>query len=414
MDELIDADCVAVDVETIKRDTELWSVQVSTSPGTGWFIPTRGQFNRMDFSNIKPTIIVHHYLNDIKWLGIDDNNFFDSMVAAYLLGLPQGLKTLAHSLCGIKMVDYSEIVRPGQQKLSLQYLTEAGSREWPDPPEVEETKWNNKQGGIVTRIKHPWHIQRKIDKMFKDTEKGDDVDLWGRWNSIPDIERDCVEKVLGAMPESSLADIPFDDAVAYSVRDSDATLRVKLKMEQLIHDAGLDFVLHMDTAILPMVREMMATGMAVDIDHFRNLSVEYDARMRANAVELASVVGHPFNPSSSKQVAGVVYSELGFKPTKMTATGLISTDDAELKKTGHPVAKGIIEYRRLSKMKGTYSDALAEWAIPDNVGVPRVHTTLKTTRVATGRLASADPNLQNIPTRNKESKLIKSGFVAMP
>jgi DNA polymerase-1 len=124
------------------------------------------------------------------------------------------------------------------------------------------------------------------------------------------------------------------------------------------------------------------------------------------------VVGHPFNPSSSPQVAQVIYTELGFKPSKMTATGLVSTDDAELKKTGHLVAKGVIEYRRLNKMKGTYADALVEWAVPDDEGVSRVHTTLKTTRVETGRLASADPNLQNIPTRNKESKLIKSGFIA--
>ena len=101
-----------------------------------------------------------------------------------------------------------------------------------------------------------------------------------------------------------------------------------------------------------------------------------------------------------------------FNPTRKTPTGKISTDDAELKKTGHLVAKDIIRYRGIQKLKSTYADALLEWARPDERGVPRVHTTLKTTRVATGRLASADPNLQNIPTRNKESKQIKSGFIA--
>jgi DNA polymerase-1 len=226
----------------------------------------------------------------------------------------------------------------------------------------------------------------------------------------------CVEKALGIMPESSLADISFEQAVHYSVLDADATLRVKLKLEKLLQEAGLDFVFWMDTNILPMVYSMMQTGMAVDLDHFRNLSTEYDARMRAKSTELSNVVGHPFNPSSSPQVAQVIYTELGFKPTRMTPSGEVSTDDQELKKikdaTGQPIAKGIIEYRRLSKMKGTYADALVEWAIPDDEGIPRVHTTLKTTRVETGRLASADPNLQNIPTRNKEAKLIKSGFVA--
>ena len=412
MDDLQGAECAAVDVETVKRGTELWSVQVSTRPGTGWFLPALGQFNRIDYTGVKPTIVVHYYLNDINWLGIPDNNFLDTMTMAYLLGLPQGLKELASRLCGMRMVSYSEMVRPGQQALSLQYLTEASTREWPDPPELEETKWDNRHGRIVTRVKHPWPISRKIAKMFKDTVDGEDVDLWNRWQNIPSVERECVEKVLGVMPESSLADIPFEDAVQYATKDADATLRVKTKMEQLIHEAGLDFVLWMDTGILPMVRAMMSTGMAVDINHFRNLSVDYDARMRGKATELSSMIGHPFNPASSKQVADVVYNELDFKPTKTTATGLISTDDQELKKTGHPIAKGIIEYRRLSKMKGTYADALAEWAVPDSSGVPRVHTDLKTTRVATGRLASADPNLQNIPTRNKEAKLIKSGFVA--
>jgi len=403
---------VAVDTESVKQDSELWSVQASVAPGRGFFIPAKVYRSGVSSTASWGHIIVHYYLHDIKWLDIPGNDFTDTMVSAYLLGLPQGLKTLAQNLCGVKMVDYSEVVRPGQHRIALDYLTEASKREWPDPPELEETKWNNKQGRIVTRVKHPWHISRKIAKMFKDMEKGEDIDLWDKWRKIPDTERECVEKVLDTMPESSLVDIPFEDAVRYATRDADTTLRVKLKMEQLIHEAGLDFVLWMDTNILPMVREMMDTGMAVDLDHFRNLSVDYDARMRAKASEVASVVGHPFNPSSSKQVAEVVYNELGFKPTRTTATGLISTDDQELKKTGHPVAKGVIEYRRLSKMKGTYSDALLEWARPSKAGIPRVHTTLKTTRVETGRLASADPNLQNIPTRSKEGKAIKSGFVA--
>ena len=412
-DMLYGSDCVAVDVETIKRDTQMWSVQLSGVPGTGWFTKIADDYKeRFSLRDVPGKIIVHYYLNDIEWLDIPGNNFADTMIFAYLLGLPQGLKELASRLCGMKMASYREVTRPGQQEISLQYLTEAGEREWPNPPELEVTKWDNKEGRIVTRIAKPWHISRKITKMLTDMKVNSDVYLYGRWHKVPDVERACVEKGLGVMPESSLADIPFDDAVRYAVKDADATLRVKLKMEQLIHEAGLDFVLWTDTNILPMVHEMMQTGMVVDLGHLRNLSTEYDARMRAKAVELASVVGHPFNPSSPKQVAEVVYTELGFKPTRTTPTGLVSTDDQELKKTGHPITKGIIEYRRLNKMKGTYADALTEWAVPDSAGIPRVHTTLKTTRVGTGRLASADPNLQNIPTRSKESKLIKSGFIA--
>jgi hypothetical protein len=224
---------VAVDVETIKQDTELWSVQTSIAPGTGVFIPMKlGYSGRLDTRPWGAQVIVHFYLNDVNWLDIPEDNFVDTLVMAYLLGLPQGLKTLALTLCGIKMISYREMVRPGQQILSQQYLTEASTREWPDPPLLEETKWDNKIGKVITRTKKPWHISRKVTKMFKDIEKGGDVDLWARWQSIPDAERECVEKVLGAMPESSLANISFEDAVQYATRDADATLRVKLKMEQ--------------------------------------------------------------------------------------------------------------------------------------------------------------------------------------
>ncbi len=413
LSEVRDSEQFAVDVETIEGDTRLWSVQISTQPGTGWFIPvSNGCGGKMNLGGSLSRTIVHYYLHDVQWLGIPDDNFVDTMCQAYLLGLPQGLKELASRLCSINMVSYSEVVRPGQRKLSVEYLTEVARREWGNPPAIEETRWDNKLGRIATRIRKPWHILRKVAKILKDMADSPAVDPYRRWLDIPELERVEVEKSLGAMPESSLADIPLEDAVQYATRDADATLRVKLKMDRLIREAGLDFVLLMDTAILPMVNEMMQTGMAVDLDHLRNLSSDYDVRMRAKAVELGAIVGHSFNPSSPKQVADVIYSELGFAPTRKTATGLVSTDDQELKKTGHPVAIGVIEYRRLSKMKGTYADALVDWAIPDSEGVARVHTTLKTTRVATGRLASADPNLQNIPTRNKESKLIKSGFVA--
>lgn len=378
-----------VDTETVKGNTELWSVQYSANPGTAWFIPIQPGFKgRIDLTEYDATAILHNYLFDVNWLKIADDRFLDSMTMAYLLGLPQGLKELASRICGINMVSYREMVRPGQRKISIDYLTEALTREWPDPPDIEETKWDNKVGKIVTRIKKPWHISRKIKRILADSVDNLDVDPYDRWlKNIDDAERTGVEVVLGRMPESSLADIKVEDAIQYAAKDADATLRVKQKMDKLITQMGLDFVLHMDTGILPMVNEMMRNGMAVDINHFRALSVEYDARMRAKSTELASLVGRPFNPNSRPQVASVVYGDLGFKPTGFTPTKEISTDDQELKKTGHPVAKGIIEYRRLSKIKGTYADNLAEMSVPDESGIYRIHTTLKTTRVETGRLS---------------------------
>jgi len=390
-----------------------WSYQVSAYPGTGWFVLIRdGCEERVDFTGWSAMAIVHYYLHDIRYVILRDHGFVDNMVLAYLVGEVQGLKELGQRLLGVDMKSYREVVRPGQQEMSRHYLTEALKREWPDPPLIEETKWDNKKGEIVTRQKKPWHIHRKISKMLLDEAEDSSVDFWNRWKNIPTEERAVVESVLGAMLESSLADIPRDQAIEYAVRDSDITLRVYHKLMKIIDKLGINFVQYIDLGILPMVNAMMANGMAVDLDHYRRLSEDYDHRMRLKAAELAAMVGHSFNPASSQQVATVVYEELGFKPTKFTTTGLISTDDAELKKTGHPVAEDVIRYRGIQKLKSTYADALSVWAVPDSLRVPRVHTTLKTTRVETGRLSSSDPNLQNIPTRNKEAKAIKNGFVA--
>ncbi len=407
----------AVDTEICRG--KLWSVQISCREGEAYFIPIKDDHQgRVDLSHLKATAIVHNFLFDIQYLKLSETDFADTMTLAYLVGAAQGLKELASRLCGIHMIDYREMVKPGQQKLSLEYLLKSAGMEWPDPPAIEETKWDNKRGCLITKNKKPWHISRKISNILSGYGKDGTTDLWDRWRNIPEEERAVVEDVLGAMPESSLADIDFMEAVQYSCRDSDSTLRVYHKLQKMITELDLDFVLDMDLNILPMVNSMMQNGMAVDLDHLRKLSEDYDVRMRVMSEELAGVVGHPFNPNSSDQVATVIYGELvdsryrPFKPTKTTPTGKVSTDDAELKKTGHPVAKSIIRYRGIQKLKSTYADSLIEWARPDEYGIPRVHTTIKTTRVETGRLASADPNLQNIPTRNKESKQIKNGFVA--
>jgi len=420
----------AVDTEQCRG--ELWCVQISAKPGMAWFIPIKsGYQGRVDLTNLPGTAILHNYLYDIQYVDVREDDFMDTMTMAYLTGQPQGLKELANRLCGIPMQTYTEMVRPGQQKLSLDYVLKASGMEWPDPPAIEETKWDNKKGCLTTKTKKPWHISRKITKILQDAGYAVDgritldgvlydfdVDIWNRWRSIPEAERAVVEDVLGAMPESNLADIPREQAIDYACRDADATLRVYHKLKEMITDADLDFIQYLDLSVLPQVYEMMQNGMPVDIPYLKELSGYYFQNMEIAAGLASAKVGHPFNPSSSKQVAEVVYGELPFKPTKKTATGLISTDDQELKKVKHPVIADILEYRRNLKNKSTFADALVENAVPHQQGkdvVYRVHTTLKTTRTETGRLSSADPvNLQTMPTRSEDGKKIRKGFRASP
>lgn len=417
--EIMESSEFAVDTELWKQNTELWSAQFSTQPDSGWFVPVKSGFKgRLDLTQYPATAIVHNYLFDVNWLDIADDRFQDNMILAYLLGLPQGLKELASRLCGIRMINYSEVVRPGQRKLSLHYLSEVNKREWPDPPPIEETKWDNKQGKIVTKFRKPWHISRKVDKILADLEVNSDVDPYDRWRQIPMEERADVEKKLGVMPESSLADIRFSEAVEYATRDASSTLRVYRKLRGLITEAGLDFILYLDQSVLPEVHEMMMTGMAVDIPYLKELSQYYSDGMAEAAEQASAKMGHPFNPSSRKQVAEVVYSELGRKPSKTTATGLICTDDRELKKVNHPVIADILTYRRLNKNKGTFADSLVRNAVchqENGQSVYRVHTTLKVTRTDTGRLSSSEPiNLQTMPTRTDEGKKIRKGFKFSP
>jgi DNA polymerase I-like protein with 3'-5' exonuclease and polymerase domains len=424
-DEVRDVGEFAIDTETVNRNTELWSAQVSCVPGTAWFVPMAPKYTgKLDLKSWSSTAIVHYYLSDIKWLDILDGKFIDTMVMAYLLGLPQGLKELAHRLCGVEMTTYQEMVRPYQLELTMEYLSKVMSQQWPKPEPVEETNWDNDAGKIITSLRKPQPMNQKVKRILTDYAKDSSkVDPYERWKSISQPERNIVEEVLGLMPESDLSRIPFDDAVAYSSRDAQVTLRVKHKMAKLITECGLDFILNnVDLAILPMINEMMQNGMPLDLPHLKSLSADYAIRMATVAERAAGKVGHPFNPNSAKQVETLVYDELGFEYNgHLTQTKKRSTDDRELKKIQHPVITDILEYRRLLKNKTSFADSMVENAKPHQMsvfvdGIEKqteiwcIHTTLKTTRVDTGRISSSDPiNLQAIPVRNKEAKKIRNG-----
>ncbi len=199
--------------------------------------------------------------------------------------------------------------------------------------------------------------------------------------------------------------------IAHNCRDSDSTLRVYHALLPRIHEYGLEFILNVDLSVLPVVQEMMDTGMALDTNYLKGLSTEYAGRMVTAADDLAKKAGHAFNPGSSPQVAAVVDKELGFTPTKFTDRQQVSTDDRELKKIDHPIVKGILGYRRIAKNKDAFADALVERAVLHEDHY-RIHTTLKTTRTETGRLSSSGPNLQAIPTHHQEGKRIRRAFIA--
>lgn len=402
--ELLDSKEYALDLEIVNNS--IWSMQVAVKEGEAYFIPR-------DIITASGTpawseVTVHNYLYDAGF--IDIPKFLDTMVMAYLLGLPQGLKELASRLCGMEMKSYQDVTRSYRRSKAIKYLSKAAMWDaWPEPEPVEETAWDNKLGMVATKTRNPQPIGRKIKKILADSIDNMEVDPFQRWYDIDARERREVERVLGALPDADLRDAPHEEAVRYSCRDADATLRVKNKLMPIIEEMGLDFVLRKaDLPTLLTAKEMMEHGLPVSTDRLTELSKEYGERMEVVANEVADIAGYRLNPSSNVQVAELLYNRLGFKPTKMTPSGgMASTDDGELKKVNHPVVKKILEYRGLAKNKDSFADALLE-----QVENGRIHTTIKTTRTETGRWSSSGPNLQAQPTRTEEGKRIRKAYVA--
>ncbi len=260
----------ALDTETITGSDskpKLWSIQVSNSVGSGWFIPyelyARG---RLDIPSTS-RVIVHNYLYDAQFLTIP--NPIDTMVAAYLLQLPMGLKDLAYRLCGMEMKDYTEYTKPYRRAKALKYLL--GStylmREvtvpvnkkaknpkkfktiiegWPDPPDLIDIEWDNKLGRMAEKVTHPHNINGKILERIRKALDDPGYLIYEKWYDIDQRERDIVEALIGKMPDSDLRDAPKSEAVYYSTRDSDATLRVWGVLEKMLRAKGLMEIFEME------------------------------------------------------------------------------------------------------------------------------------------------------------------------
>ena len=424
---------MALDTETI--DGKIWSVQVSSSPGIATFARAGDGFD-IDAKEV----VVHNYLYDAQFVDLPPMTR-DTMEMAYLLGLPQGLKELAKRFCGMEMDSYTELVRPyGKEKAmawleraalgngpQISPLTPADAEvswvDWPDPPVLEDFTWNKKTNTLGIKQKTPQHISKKIKRILADVRGGKEnkdgpVDPFARWHKIDERERHDVEAVLGPMPEGNLEDAPREDAVHYSGRDADATLRLDGELWPIILSKGMQGVFQMDMGTYPVALEMMKNGIKIDPQKLQRLSAEYGAQMQIQAEEIfetACLPAHPtqpsplwrFNPNSDNELRVLFFERLGFKPTKFTKTGLPSVAGPELAKIDHPLVKMVENYRHLQHLKDSFCDTLPEKADGNN----RIHPTIKTTRTATGRWSMADPNCQQIPTRTDLGRAIRTAFV---
>ncbi len=223
-----------------------------------------------------------------------------------------------------------------------------------------------------------------------------------------------IEELIGRGRKQQAMDaVPVEIVSTYAAEDADVTLRLAdVLSEQLKSQGLLDLLLDLEMPLLPVLVQMEREGIEVDCDRLRQMQGDLSGRadkLRDRIIELA---GEEFNPDSPKQLAEVLFDKLKLPVIKSNKTGP-STDSAVLEElaTEHEIPGLVLDYRKLTKLIGTYLKSLAQCVL-DRTG--RVHTSFHQAGTATGRLSSSDPNLQNIPIRTEEGRQIRSAFVACP
>ncbi|HEY9216661.1 MAG TPA: DNA polymerase I, partial [Phenylobacterium sp.] len=231
-----------------------------------------------------------------------------------------------------------------------------------------------------------------------------------------DHEPITFKKVAGTgKAQRSFKHVELSAATCYAAEDADVTLRLYEHLRPRLGHEGLLTVYETLERPLPKVLvEMELAGVKVDPEQLRVLSNDFSIRMAELEGEAHRLAGRPFNLGSPKQIGDVLFKEMGLASGRTTATGALSTDASmleDLAAQGHELPRTLLDWRQLSKLKGTYTDALIE-AISPKTG--RVHTSFQLAAATTGRLASSDPNLQNIPIRTEEGRKIRRAFIAEP
>ena len=213
----------------------------------------------------------------------------------------------------------------------------------------------------------------------------------------------------------SFAEVPLPRATEYAAEDADVTLRLwQLLKLRLPREGGTRVYEMVDRPLVPVVERMENAGIMVDRDYLARLSGEFATEMARIEAAIHLEAGQPFAIGSPKQLGEILFDKLGLKGGRKGKSGDWSTDQSELERLerdGVPIARMILEWRQLAKLKSTYTDALQQQI---NAKTGRVHTSYSLVGAQTGRLSSTDPNLQNIPIRTEVGRQIRDAFIAAP
>jgi DNA polymerase-1 len=207
--------------------------------------------------------------------------------------------------------------------------------------------------------------------------------------------------------------VPLDRATEYAAEDADVTLRLWKRFKaRLPHERATRIYEMVDRPLVPVVARMEREGVKVDREELTRLSAEFTTQIALLEDQICAEAGCKFTIGSPQQLGEVLFTQMGLKGGRKGKSGTWSTDVNELERLsreGVPIAAMILEWRQLSKLKSTYTDALQQQI---NKETGRVHTSYSLSGAQTGRLSSTDPNLQNIPIRTEIGRRIRDAFVA--
>ncbi|MEM9063757.1 MAG: DNA polymerase I [Pseudomonadota bacterium] len=209
--------------------------------------------------------------------------------------------------------------------------------------------------------------------------------------------------------------VDVDKAAHYAAEDADVTLRLWHGLRPRLAAERVSTVYHtLERPLIPVLVDMERNGIKVDRDALGSMSNRFAQKMAEYEDEIYALAGRKFNQASPKQLGEILFDEMGLEGGKKTKTGAWGTGADVLESLaaqGHDLPAKILDWRQLSKLKSTYTDALPTHI---NGETGRVHTSFSLAATSTGRLASTDPNLQNIPVRTEEGRAIRTAFIAEP
>jgi DNA polymerase-1 len=207
--------------------------------------------------------------------------------------------------------------------------------------------------------------------------------------------------------------VPLKEATRYSAEDADVTFRLHALLKpRLIGEGKLAVYETLERPLVGVLADMERAGVVIDPDALRKLSNDFARKMLDLEQDIHKLAGGSFNIGSPKQLGDILFGTFKLEGGRRTKTGAWSTDaDAleDLAAQGHVIARKVLDWRQLQKLRGTYTDALPGYIHPKT---GRVHTSYAMASTSTGRLASTDPNLQNIPIRTEEGRRIRAAFIA--